>query len=210
MKKHLAVLMVVILFFSYPVKAKAVDFDAKKSITYEEFTESACSVFPEYADNIVEYKGEATEELFSEKPTIVVSRMVNENEVWTYQEYSTRAAVVSYYKMWGVTNTSYGAGYTDYTGTLTVTCNMSNDIFQRCNFKYRISSGYDSIISGGTATGSSCSSSLIGSRNTETATAKAYHQYLAYFLPREYLPVATYACTITFYVGNDNFSISVV
>ena len=179
------------------------------AVTYDEFIEEACEIFPEHADMIKEYPGTATTDLFEGEPVLIDTFEPEDGQIWTYQEYATGASVVSFYKTWSVTSSSSGAAYYDYTGTLTVTCNMSNDIFQRCNFKYRIYSGaYDEILSAGTSTGTTCSASLLGSRTRETSSSGAYYQYAAYFTPRDYLAIVTCYCTITLTVKNNNFSTS--
>lgn len=125
---------------------------------YLQFIETACDVFPEYADRI--YSTPSSADLATcSLPQIVesVSRTSANGDILTYIEYSDGVVVLS---SANVLNTnSYhnviNSTTTDYYLSFKVTANVSYEVLTISNICYRLSNGKSSILSRGTGTRSS-------------------------------------------------------
>lgn len=125
---------------------------------YLQFIETACEVFPDYADKIHSKPSSESLVTFS-LPQVVksISRTSANGDILTYTEYSDGIVLLS------SANVSYTDGYlnvinsttTDYYLSFKVTANVSDEVLTVSNICYRLSNGKSSILSRGSGTRSS-------------------------------------------------------
>lgn len=219
-KKFIAFVLSISLLLAFGVTANAAQLEAEATDvslpSRDELFALGHEVFPEYSDILdcnVPISAQNIQPADENEIVCVETRKISDNEYLTYQQYSTGAASLVFNKSWTNQSTTTSGNSKTYTGNLVVGCNWSQETFVITGFQYKIvTGGYDSIVSTGSLTGSTCTYNRHSYNSTETSSSNAYLKYNVVFQPSSTLwdlgfsPVSG---LVTLSVGGDSFSYTV-
>lgn len=218
MKKLVALLISFALLITvFPFGVSAVTDDQQRNSL---LNEKAASVFPEYADKILNPDCRVstnTRSKINREIVVNETRTVSDYEYLTYTEYSDGLILLNdcdfYAESEGV-NTVTGVGYRQITANVTAWCvsNYYDGYFYLDNITYRLNDGdnnFDTIINPGTPRkGQNCTTS-IRSSYTQDESNSGYAK-ISYSLVFKTGSGAkdTATSNLAFYVGEDTASVS--
>ena len=212
MRKISIVLAVALLLtLCVPFGVAAAEVDNAAPDTHEEMVDLACKVFPEYADNIATPRAPIRQSRSASDPVVVSeARQISDQEVMTYTEHASGKAFLTFTKTWDETASSTSGNTKTVTGTVTVTCNTSMQVFYIGDMKYKIDyNGYDAIVDRGSRRNTTCHSvTETQLKDKEDSSGSARHQYEALFYPPDHSALVPAVCRIVITVGNDQFNLS--
>lgn len=215
MKRIMSLLLVfVMVLVIAPVPAHASS--SAENDVQAEMLETACDVFPEYADKIMA-RAPTTVNARSASTTrdlvVTESRNVTDSRVIVYSEYSDGLVLLADYgyEYETITNSQDIDGSRTYVDIdIRATSNYFYGYFELQNVQFTIyGRGYERITSAGTpyATGDCEMYELETQILNETASSKATIQYEMYWRLVD-LPAGVTPSRLKLTVGNNNFSVS--
>lgn len=215
MKRIMSLLLVfVMVLVIAPVPAHAAS--STENDVQAEMLETACDVFPEYADKImaqVPMTANARSASTTRDLVVSESRNVSDDRVIVYSEYSDGLVLLADYdyRYQTITNSQDIDGSTTYVDIdIRATSNYFYGYFELQNVQFTIyGRGYDRITNVGSyvVTGDCAINKTYTSVLNETASGKAQIQYRLHWKLND-LPAAVTTSMFLFQVGNNGFTVS--
>lgn len=213
MKKIISRLIVVSILMS--VVLMCVNATEVYTITSSDAIDLACSVFPEYEDQIRGKNAPRGDSLRNRENNllgeIVVqkTRISNDGEVFTYQEDARGVVVVDFTYGSTLVDSSSGSGYINRKCDLVMYCNVSDEILHVKGFQYSlVQSEYDRIVNYGTTINSTATVDQVTGNKQETANTNAFVRYYVSFTANKHGLSGEVRAFLQAVVGNESCSYS--